>query len=79
MCRWLTYVGTPVFLDSLLYDQENSLVRQSLEARQSHITTNGDGFGIGQWRPVPPTSILVSSGLGNTEIVPLTPLAFSPG
>jgi glutamine amidotransferase len=57
MCRWLTYVGERVFLDSLLYHPEHSLVRQSLRASHSSITTNGDGFGIGWYgdREVPGT------------------------
>jgi predicted glutamine amidotransferase len=57
MCRWLTYVGERVFLDSLLYHPEHSLVRQSLHSVQGAVTTNGDGFGIGWYgeREVPGT------------------------
>jgi glutamine amidotransferase len=47
MCRWLAYAGLPVFLDELLIKPENSLVRQSLAARHSHLKTQGDGFGLG--------------------------------
>jgi glutamine amidotransferase len=47
MCRWLAYAGPPVLLDRLLFKPENSLISQSLRARNSTVTTNGDGFGVG--------------------------------
>jgi len=47
MCRWLSYIGTPVFLDEIIFEQENSLINQSLHATYSSVTTNGDGFGVG--------------------------------
>jgi glutamine amidotransferase len=46
MCRWVAYAGASIHLKDILFDPENSLVRQSLHARQSQQTTNGDGFGI---------------------------------
>ena len=47
MCRWMAYSGPPIFLDTVLFEADNSLVDQSLNARWSHVVTNGDGFGIG--------------------------------
>ncbi|HVO04335.1 MAG TPA: class II glutamine amidotransferase [Candidatus Cybelea sp.] len=47
MCRWLTYCGAPIYLDKVLFEPRNSLINQSLHARHSHVTTNGDGFGVG--------------------------------
>lgn len=47
MCRWLTYCGEPIYLDKVLFEPRNSLIHQSLHARHSHVTTNGDGFGVG--------------------------------
>jgi hypothetical protein len=47
MCRWLSYSGSPVLLEELLYGPENSLVVQSLHPRLGAEETNGDGFGIG--------------------------------
>jgi len=47
MCRWLAYSGPPIFLDSLVFKPENSLISQSLHALQGRSVTNGDGFGIG--------------------------------
>lgn len=47
MCRWMAYSGPPIYLDTVLFRADNSLVSQSLNARWSHVVTNGDGFGIG--------------------------------
>ena len=55
MCRWLTYSGRPIYLDALIFEPENSLIQQSLHARKTQVTTNGDGFGVGWYggRKVP--------------------------
>ena len=57
MCRWLAYSGTPIYMDEVIFNQKNSLIHQSLSARLSHVTTNGDGFGIGWYgeRDIPGT------------------------
>ena len=47
MCRWLSYTGSPVLLDELLYKPAHSLIVQSLHATMGAETTNGDGFGVG--------------------------------
>ncbi len=47
MCRWLAYTGDAIPISRLVYDTEHSLIDQSLEARSSEQTTNGDGFGVG--------------------------------
>lgn len=47
MCRWLAYSGGPLALSDLIFNTAHSLVDQSLSARSSVQTTNGDGFGIG--------------------------------
>lgn len=46
MCRWLAYSGKEVYLENLLFKQENSLISQSLKATRSNFVTNGDGFGV---------------------------------
>lgn len=51
MCRLLAYKGTPVLLDNLLYKPKNSLVNQSLHAREIEEPLNGDGFGVGWYVP----------------------------
>jgi glutamine amidotransferase len=60
MCRWLTYSGEPIYLDKVLFEPKNSLINQSLHARHSHVTTNGDGFGVG-WYGAPETPGLYRS------------------
>ncbi len=47
MCRWLAYSGGALPLNELIYNTQHSLVEQSLDARISTQTTNGDGFGVG--------------------------------
>ncbi len=55
MCRWLAYLGEPLWLDSLLVLPEHSLIDQSLHAIDTGSVTNGDGFGVGWFaaRPEP--------------------------
>ena len=47
MCRWVAYKGKEIYLESLLFDSEHSLIDQSLSARKSQVTVNADGFGLG--------------------------------
>lgn len=53
MCRLLAYSGDPIFLEELICKPEHSLVRQSIEAEEAKLTTNGDGFGIGWYTGLP--------------------------
>ncbi|MEO1491779.1 MAG: class II glutamine amidotransferase [Pseudomonadota bacterium] len=46
MCRWAAYIGAPIYLEDVISAPEQSLMRQSLRARESKTETNGDGFGI---------------------------------
>ena len=47
MCRWIAYVGSPLWMDSFLVRPENSLLAQSRNATSSRYPMNADGFGIG--------------------------------
>lgn len=47
MCRFLAYLGDPVFMTDLVCAPTHSLVHQSLHATEAKTETNGDGFGIG--------------------------------
>jgi len=47
MCRFLVYMGTPVIMERLLYEPNNSLIRQSYQAHEREEPLNGDGFGVG--------------------------------
>jgi len=53
MCRWLAYSGPEIYLDTLLFKPENSLIRQSLRAQRGTVPTNGDGFGLGWYAGKP--------------------------
>ncbi len=55
MCRWLAYIGSPIYMESLLIRPVHSLINQSIDAQRSVYATNGDGFGIGWFdgRPEP--------------------------
>lgn len=47
MCRLMAYKGTYILLDELLYKPKNSLINQSINARELEEPLNGDGFGVG--------------------------------
>jgi glutamine amidotransferase len=51
MCRLMMYMGTPIIIDKLLYQPKNSLVNQSINAKEIEEPLNGDGFGIGWYVP----------------------------
>ncbi|MFV0435129.1 MAG: class II glutamine amidotransferase [Leucobacter sp.] len=60
MCRWVSYLGSPIVLEDVLVRPDHSLIDQSLLARNLYLPgvglahqfrgrefpTNGDGFGI---------------------------------
>ncbi|SMF21281.1 glutamine amidotransferase [Alteromonadaceae bacterium Bs31] len=47
MCRWISYSGDPISLESILITPQNSLIDQSMSAKMSAKPTNADGFGVG--------------------------------
>ena len=51
MCRLVAYLGHEVLLEDVLVKPINSIVMQSLHARESNMPTNGDGFGLGWYMP----------------------------
>ena len=51
MCRLVAYLGHSLLLEDVLVKPSNSIVMQSLHARESSIPTNGDGFGLGWYAP----------------------------
>jgi len=51
MCRLVAYLGLEVLLEDVLVRPINSIIMQSLHARESEIPTNGDGFGLGWYAP----------------------------
>ncbi|STX29423.1 glutamine amidotransferase [Legionella beliardensis] len=51
MCRLVAYLGSEILLEEILVKPSNSIVMQSLKARESTVPTNGDGFGLGWYTP----------------------------
>lgn len=47
MCRFVAYLGKPIVIDELLFKPVNSLIKQSIRARETDEPLNGDGFGLG--------------------------------
>jgi len=77
MCRLLAYKGTPIIMDDLLYKPKNSLVNQSINAREIEEPLNGDGFGVGWYVPEinyePITYVSVNPAWGNRNLKNLAP------
>lgn len=64
MCRLVAYLGHEVLLEDVLVKPTNSIVMQSLHARESTVPTNGDGFGLGWYVPdISPDPALFTSVL----------------
>jgi len=51
MCRILAYIGEPLAVRTLLFDTDNSLVRQSYSPRMMNTFLNLAGFGMNAWDP----------------------------
>jgi predicted glutamine amidotransferase len=70
-------MGTPIIIDEILYQPKNSLVNQSINAREIEEPLNGDGFGIGWYVPEvnyePVTFVSVSPAWSNRNLRNLAP------
>jgi predicted glutamine amidotransferase len=70
-------MGTPVIVDKLLYQPKNSLVNQSIHAKEIEEPLNGDGFGIGWYVPQlheePATFVSVNPAWSNRNLRKLAP------
>ena len=77
MCRLLAYRGTSIIINDLLYKPKNSLINQSLHAREIEEPLNGDGFGIGWYVPEvdnePVTFVSVNPAWSNRNLRNLAP------
>lgn len=47
MCRWVAYLGEPIFLEEFVTAPQQSLVVQSRHSREAKSAVNGDGCGLG--------------------------------
>lgn len=77
MCRLLAYMGGPMIIDNFLYQPKNSLVTQSINAKEIEEPLNGDGFGIGWYVPEinqePVTFVSVNPAWSNRNLRNLAP------
>src|SRR5690606_19446509 len=77
MCRLMAYMGSPIIIDKLLYQPKNSLIKQSINARELEEPLNGDGFGIGWYVPEvnyePVTFVSVYPAWNNRNLRNLAP------
>jgi glutamine amidotransferase len=73
----MAYRGTPIIMDKLLYQPKNSLINQSIHAREIEEPLNGDGFGVGWYaREVneePATFVSVNPAWSNRNLRNLAP------
>lgn len=47
MCRWIAYLGEPMFLEDFVTAPCQSLVVQSRSSKEARSAVNADGFGLG--------------------------------
>src|SRR6186713_2189542 len=77
MCRLMAYLGSPIIIDKLLYQPKNSLINQSISAKEIEEPLNGDGFGIGWYVPEinyePVTFVSVNPAWSNRNLRNLAP------
>lgn len=52
MCRLVAYLGRPMLMQKLLIEPKNSLINQSIHAKELEEPLNGDGFGVGWYNQV---------------------------
>ncbi len=53
MCRWAAYIGPSIRIEEVVCAPRQSLVAQSLHAREAKSQTNGDGFGLAWYGELP--------------------------
>lgn len=77
MCRLMAYMGSPIIIDKLLYQPKNSLINQSISAKELEEPLNGDGFGIGWYVPdvnyEPVTFVSINPAWSNRNLRNLAP------
>jgi glutamine amidotransferase len=47
MCRWVAYVGEPIYIEEFVTRPQQSLIVQSRNSREARHAVQGDGFGLG--------------------------------
>lgn len=81
MCRFVAYLGRPITLDTVLFHPKNSLVKQSIHAREAEEPLNGDGFGLGWYNleisPEPALFTSIQPAWNDRNLLYITPKIFS--
>jgi len=55
MCRWIMYSGEPLLASKLVCNPKNSLITQSIDAKEeNHFKVNADGVGFGWYTNIHP-------------------------
>jgi len=82
MCRFLAYKGNRILMNELLYKPKNSLIQQSIHARELEEPLNGDGFGIGWYAPEidthPATFVSINPAWSNRNLQSIAAKIQSP-
>ncbi len=77
MCRLIAYLGQPILMDKFLYEPENSMIKQSFNAKELEEPLNGDGFGVGWYThdidPHPAVFVSVYPAWNNRNLRYLAP------
>jgi predicted glutamine amidotransferase len=77
MCRLIAYKGNPIVLNKVLFEPKHSLINQSFDAKELEEPLNGDGFGIGWYKPEidtePAVFVSVSPAWNNRNLRYLAP------
>jgi len=77
MCRLLAYKGTSIVIDELLFKPKNSLINQSINAKELEEPLNGDGFGLGWYSQEisnePATFVSLNPAWSNRNLKNLAP------
>jgi glutamine amidotransferase len=77
MCRFIAYVGNPILLDDVLFKPKNSLIQQSIHAREADEPLNGDGFGVGWYAqeidPTPAVFVSIQPAWNDRNLKYLAP------
>jgi predicted glutamine amidotransferase len=73
----MAYKGSPIIIDELLYKPKNSLINQSIDAKELEEPLNGDGFGVGWYTPEinkePATFVSLNPAWSNRNLKNLAP------
>ncbi len=82
MCRFVGYKGKSIPIADLLIKSENSLIIQSIDAKESKKPVNGDGFGVG-WYPdhndlIPGVFTSIEPAWSNRNLLRLSEKIISP-